>query len=172
VWVPDAGHEAMRDLVRARLDAVHALRRARQQLSGFMLRQGCHYGRPALGISATDVISVVWRPLVASLLAAAVGFTLGFTILADMSGISRIIVMIALYIIVYLTIVDPFVFGRRRKEVSGSRNPRAALRAPLYASRLEPLEASRPGDFGWTWLLFTRRADDQPSPPKMRRRTG
>jgi transposase len=47
VWVPNAGHEAMRDLVRARLDAVHALRRARQQLSGFLLRQGCHYGRPA-----------------------------------------------------------------------------------------------------------------------------
>src|SRR5467141_1791233 len=47
VWVPDAGHEAMRDLVRARLDAVHALRRARQQLSGFLLRQGCHYRRPA-----------------------------------------------------------------------------------------------------------------------------
>lgn len=47
VWVPDAGHEAMRDLVRARLDAVHALRRARQQLSGFLLRHGCHYGRPA-----------------------------------------------------------------------------------------------------------------------------
>jgi transposase len=37
----------MRDLVRARLDAVHALRRARQQLSGFLLRQGCHYRRPA-----------------------------------------------------------------------------------------------------------------------------
>ena len=47
VWVPDLGHEAMRDLVRARLDAVHALRRARQQLSGFLLRQGRHYGRPA-----------------------------------------------------------------------------------------------------------------------------
>jgi len=47
VWVPDAGHEAIRDLVRARLDAVHALRRARQQLSGFLLRQVCHYGRPA-----------------------------------------------------------------------------------------------------------------------------
>jgi len=47
VWVPDPGHEAIRDLVRARLDAVHALRRARQQLSGFLLRQGCHYGRPA-----------------------------------------------------------------------------------------------------------------------------
>ena len=37
----------MRDLVRARLDAVRALRRTRQQLSGFLLRQGCHYGRPA-----------------------------------------------------------------------------------------------------------------------------
>src|SRR5215475_8769785 len=47
VWVPDSRHEAMRDLVRARLDAVRALRRARQQLSGFLLRQGCHYGRPA-----------------------------------------------------------------------------------------------------------------------------
>jgi len=46
VWVPDPRHEAMRDLVRARLDAVHALRPARQQLSGFLLRQGCHYGRP------------------------------------------------------------------------------------------------------------------------------
>src|SRR5215468_4909967 len=47
VWVPDPGHEAMRDLVRARLDAVRALRRARQQLSSFLLRQGCHYRRPA-----------------------------------------------------------------------------------------------------------------------------
>jgi transposase len=47
VWVPDSEHEAIRDLVRARLDAVHALRRARQQVSGFLLRQGCHYGRPA-----------------------------------------------------------------------------------------------------------------------------
>jgi len=47
VWVPDCRHEAMRDLIRARLDAVHSLRRARQQLSGFLLRQGCHYGRPA-----------------------------------------------------------------------------------------------------------------------------
>ena len=29
VWVPDARHEAMRDLVRARLEAVHSLRRVR-----------------------------------------------------------------------------------------------------------------------------------------------
>src|ERR1700730_3793577 len=28
-------------------NAVRARRRARQQLSGFLLRQGCHYGRPA-----------------------------------------------------------------------------------------------------------------------------
>jgi transposase len=47
VWVPDPGHEAMRDLVGTRLDGVRALRRARQQLSGFLLRQGCHYRRPA-----------------------------------------------------------------------------------------------------------------------------
>ena len=38
VWVPDADHEAMRDLVRARRAAVRALRRARQQLCGFLLR--------------------------------------------------------------------------------------------------------------------------------------
>ena len=47
MWAPDARHEAVRDLVRARLDTVHSLRRARQQLSGFLLRHGCHYGRPA-----------------------------------------------------------------------------------------------------------------------------
>ena len=44
VWVPDRGHEAIRDLVRARLDAMRALRRARQQLSGFLLRQAAIMG--------------------------------------------------------------------------------------------------------------------------------
>ena len=43
VWVPDPAHEAIRDLVRARLAAVRVLRQARQQLSGFLLR----HGRPA-----------------------------------------------------------------------------------------------------------------------------
>src|SRR6185437_12714200 len=38
---------AMRDLVRARLAAVRTLRQARQQLSGFLLRHGHHYNRPA-----------------------------------------------------------------------------------------------------------------------------
>jgi transposase len=47
VWVPDLAHEAMRDLIRARLAAVRSLRQARQQLSGFLLRHGLHYNRPA-----------------------------------------------------------------------------------------------------------------------------
>jgi len=47
VWVPDQAHEAIRDLVRARQAAVRTLRQARQQLSGFLLRHGYHYHRPA-----------------------------------------------------------------------------------------------------------------------------
>jgi transposase len=38
VWVPDAAHEAMRDLIRSRLAAVRTVRAARQQLSAFLLR--------------------------------------------------------------------------------------------------------------------------------------
>ncbi len=38
VWVPEAAHEAMRDLVRARTSAVEDLRAARQRLQGFLLR--------------------------------------------------------------------------------------------------------------------------------------
>jgi transposase len=38
VWVPDAAHEAMRDLIRTRLAAVRTVRTARQQLSAFLLR--------------------------------------------------------------------------------------------------------------------------------------
>lgn len=45
VWVPDEGHEAMRDLVRARGAAVREVRRARQQLQGFLLRHGHTYNR-------------------------------------------------------------------------------------------------------------------------------
>lgn len=40
IWVPDAGHEAMRDLVRARAAAVETLRSHRQQVSAFMLKHG------------------------------------------------------------------------------------------------------------------------------------
>jgi transposase len=40
VWVPDAAHEALRDLVRARLAAKRDQLRARDRLSKFLLRQG------------------------------------------------------------------------------------------------------------------------------------
>jgi len=43
VWVPDAAHEAMRDLVRARATAAKVLSKARQHLSGFLLRHGKIY---------------------------------------------------------------------------------------------------------------------------------
>ncbi|MBI1198702.1 MAG: IS110 family transposase [Phenylobacterium sp.] len=44
VWVPDASHEAVRDLVRAREAAMYWRNRARQALSSFLLRQGYRYG--------------------------------------------------------------------------------------------------------------------------------
>ncbi len=40
VWVPDAAHEALRDLVRAREDAKQDQQRARHRLSKFLLRHG------------------------------------------------------------------------------------------------------------------------------------
>jgi len=43
VWVPDASHEAIRDLVRAREAAGDDLRRKRQQLLSFLLRHGRLY---------------------------------------------------------------------------------------------------------------------------------
>src|SRR5262249_21290178 len=46
-WVPDAAHEAMRDLVRARGAAVEDLVRCRQRIGGFLLRQEIRYaGKP------------------------------------------------------------------------------------------------------------------------------
>jgi transposase len=43
VWVPDAAHEAMRDLVRSRADAMQHLKAAKRQLLAFLLRQGRTY---------------------------------------------------------------------------------------------------------------------------------
>jgi len=43
VWVPDPTHEAIRDLVRARVDASMHLMRSRQQLLSFLLRHGRNY---------------------------------------------------------------------------------------------------------------------------------
>lgn len=43
IWVPDEAHESIRDLCRAREDAVQARLRARQQLKSFMLRHDRRY---------------------------------------------------------------------------------------------------------------------------------
>ena len=43
VWVPDTTHEALRDLLTARVDASMHLMRARQQLLAFLLRHGRSY---------------------------------------------------------------------------------------------------------------------------------
>ena len=40
IWVPDAAHEAIRDLIRTRADAVDAVKRSKQQLLSFLLRHG------------------------------------------------------------------------------------------------------------------------------------
>ena len=45
VWVPDEGHEALRDLVRARAAAVETLRMHKQQVASFMLKHGRHFPR-------------------------------------------------------------------------------------------------------------------------------
>lgn len=43
VWVPDPDDEAIRDLSRAREDAVHSRVQARHQLKGFLLRHDVRY---------------------------------------------------------------------------------------------------------------------------------
>jgi transposase len=43
IWVPDAAHEAIRDLVRTRMVAMHMVKKCRQHLQGFLLRHGRIY---------------------------------------------------------------------------------------------------------------------------------
>jgi transposase len=57
VWVPDAAHEALRDLVRARLAAKKDQLRARHRLSKFLLRHG---RRPASKMSAWTAAYLNW----------------------------------------------------------------------------------------------------------------
>ena len=57
VWVPDAAHEALRDLVRARLAAKRDQLRARHRLSKFLLRHG---RRPAAGIKVWTAAYLAW----------------------------------------------------------------------------------------------------------------
>lgn len=47
IHVPDPVDESVRDLTRARADAVHDLTRAKQRLKSFLLRQGYHYAGKA-----------------------------------------------------------------------------------------------------------------------------
>jgi transposase len=57
VWVPDAAHEALRDLVRARGAAKKDQLRARHRLSKFLLRQG---RRPPEGVRAWTLQYMGW----------------------------------------------------------------------------------------------------------------
>jgi transposase len=52
VWVPDEAHEALRDLTRAREDALAEVQRARARLRSFLLRQGL---RPPAGVKPGTV---------------------------------------------------------------------------------------------------------------------
>lgn len=57
VWVPDAAHEALRDLVRAREAAKKDQLRARHRLGKFLLRQG---RRPPTGLRAWTQRHLAW----------------------------------------------------------------------------------------------------------------
>jgi transposase len=57
VWVPDAAHEALRDLVRAREAAKKDQLRARHRLGKFLLRQG---RRPPTGMTAWTQRHLAW----------------------------------------------------------------------------------------------------------------
>ncbi len=57
VWVPDAAHEALRDLVRARLAAKRDQLRARNRLGKFLLRHG---RRAPEGTTAWSTKHVAW----------------------------------------------------------------------------------------------------------------
>jgi transposase len=57
VWVPDAAHEALRDVVRAREAAKKDQLRARHRLSKFLLRHG---RRPPMGVKAWTMKYLEW----------------------------------------------------------------------------------------------------------------
>jgi transposase len=57
VWVPDAGSEALRDLVRAREAAKQDQLRIRHRLNKFLLRSG---RRPAMGVKAWTLPYMAW----------------------------------------------------------------------------------------------------------------
>jgi transposase len=58
IWIPDAAHEAMRDLVRARGTAGRVLSKARQHLQSFLLRHDQIYR----GVRAWTLAYRRWLP--------------------------------------------------------------------------------------------------------------
>jgi len=76
VWVPDAMHEAMRDLVRARSQARRDAIRCAQHIRSFLLRQGFRYpGKPwtkryRLWLQRFEPAAPAHRPMLAEMLEA------------------------------------------------------------------------------------------------------
>jgi PST family polysaccharide transporter len=101
------------------------------------------YSGYPLGIRAPDVIAAVWRPLTASLLAAAIGFTLRFTLLADFSAVLKIIVLTGVYVTAYVIVVAGFL---------GERVPIQVL----FALVMDALPA-RFGRYATAWRFFEGR---------------
>jgi len=60
VYIPEPTDEAIRDLCRARTDAVDDLRRCRQRLKSFLLRHGYRYKARPIGPSPTCVTCANW----------------------------------------------------------------------------------------------------------------
>ena len=61
VWVPDADHEAMRDLIRLRGVVRQIVTRARQHLQGFLLRHGRKHGRGTAWRMAASILAACRR---------------------------------------------------------------------------------------------------------------
>jgi PST family polysaccharide transporter len=61
-------------------------------------------GRP-LEIHARDVVGIIWRPLLASLAAAAVAFSLRWTVLPEMHPVWRAAILGTAYLAAYLVLV-------------------------------------------------------------------
>jgi PST family polysaccharide transporter len=71
----------------------------------FMFVPTLAYAGKPLGIKAADVAGVVWRQMSGALLAAAIGFGLRYTLLADAPSIIRLVALAAIYAAIYLVTV-------------------------------------------------------------------